>query len=81
MCLPSRPCCSSFCPYVVFSRSRDGELVAPIFFPSDLHFTAEDSASAHAPRGGCGSPGPRIDWGPTPAPRVRQERARRGAAR
>jgi len=35
-------------PYVVISRSSDGELVANRFFPSDLRFCNEGDAIAHA---------------------------------
>ncbi|NRE34333.1 hypothetical protein E5U26_27905 [Burkholderia pseudomallei] len=47
-CAPARASDGSFQPYVVISRSSDGELVANRFFPSDLHFNDEDSAIAHA---------------------------------
>jgi hypothetical protein len=35
-------------PYVVISRSSDGELVANRFFPTDFRFTDEAAAIAHA---------------------------------
>ncbi len=35
-------------PYVVISRTSDGELVANRFFPADLRFRSEDDAIAHA---------------------------------
>jgi hypothetical protein len=47
-CAPARASDGSFKPYVVISRSSDGELVANRFFPSDLHFNDEDAAIVHA---------------------------------
>jgi hypothetical protein len=38
----------SFKPYVVISRSSDGELVANRFFPTELQFNDEGDAIAHA---------------------------------
>ena len=47
-CAPARASDGSFQPYVVISRSSDGELVANRFFPSDLHFGDVCDAIAHA---------------------------------
>ncbi|GAB7534213.1 hypothetical protein AB4851_04915 [Burkholderia sp. 22PA0099] len=47
-CAPARISDGLFQPYVVISRSSDGELVANRFFPSDLHFGDESDAIAHA---------------------------------
>ncbi|TCK38719.1 hypothetical protein B0G84_4037 [Paraburkholderia sp. BL8N3] len=47
-CAPARAGDGSFQPYVVISRSSDGELVANRFFPSELRFRNADDAIAHA---------------------------------
>jgi hypothetical protein len=47
-CAPARSVDGSYQPYVVISRSSDGELVANRFFPSELRFSDEASAIAHA---------------------------------
>ena len=47
-CAPARQGDGCFQPYVVISRSSDGELVANRFFPTDLHFPDEATAIAHA---------------------------------
>jgi hypothetical protein len=47
-CEPARAGDGSYQPYVVISRSSDGELVANRFFPRGLHFPDEASAIAHA---------------------------------
>ncbi|MGN6669491.1 MAG: hypothetical protein ACTHKH_21350 [Trinickia sp.] len=47
-CAPARTADGSYQPYVVISRSSDGELVANRFFPNDLRFADEASAIAHA---------------------------------
>ncbi|SAL18601.1 hypothetical protein AWB69_01098 [Caballeronia udeis] len=47
-CAPARQGDGCFQPYVVISRSSDGELVANRFFPSDLRFGNADEAIAHA---------------------------------
>ncbi|SAL56870.1 hypothetical protein AWB68_02768 [Caballeronia choica] len=47
-CAPARAGDGSFHPYVVISRSSDGELVANRFFPSELRFRSPDEAIAHA---------------------------------
>ncbi|MGN6650072.1 hypothetical protein [Trinickia sp.] len=47
-CAPARAGDGSFQPYVVISRSSDGELVANRFFPNDLRFDNEAAAIAHA---------------------------------
>jgi len=47
-CAPARTGDGSWQPYVVISRSSDGELVANRFFPSDLRFPDEAAAIAHA---------------------------------
>lgn len=47
-CAPARHGEDDFQPYVVISRSSDGELVANRFFPPDLHFGCADDAIAHA---------------------------------
>jgi hypothetical protein len=47
-CAPARACDGSWKPYVVISRTSDGELVANRFFPTDLRFTDEATAIAHA---------------------------------
>ena len=47
-CAPACHGDGDFQPYVVISRSSDGELVANRFFPADLHFGNADEAIAHA---------------------------------
>ncbi|KAA0085139.1 hypothetical protein [Trinickia soli] len=47
-CAPARAGDGSYQPYVVISRSSDGELVANRFFPSELRFADEAAAIAHA---------------------------------
>ena len=47
-CAPARASDGSFKPYVVISRSSDGELVANRFFPIELQFHDEGAAIAHA---------------------------------
>jgi hypothetical protein len=47
-CAPACHGDGCFQPYVVISRSSDGELVANRFFPSDLCFGNADEAIAHA---------------------------------
>ncbi|MEX3958427.1 hypothetical protein B0G57_112173 [Trinickia symbiotica] len=47
-CAPARAVDGTYQPYVVISRTSDGELVANRFFPSDLRFSDEASAIAHA---------------------------------
>ncbi|MFM0074170.1 hypothetical protein PQQ86_23720 [Paraburkholderia sediminicola] len=47
-CAPARVGDGSWQPYVVISRSSDGELVANRFFPTDLRFPDEATAIAHA---------------------------------
>ncbi|MCA8276419.1 hypothetical protein LGN17_28445 [Burkholderia sp. AU30280] len=47
-CAPARASDGSFKPYVVISRSSDGELVANRFFPIELQFNDEGDAIAHA---------------------------------
>ena len=47
-CAPARSGDGSYQPYVVISRSSDGELVANRFFPNDLRFADEGAAIAHA---------------------------------
>jgi hypothetical protein len=47
-CSPAQTGDGTYQPYVVISRSSDGELVANRFFPTDLRFTDEASAIAHA---------------------------------
>lgn len=46
-CAPARTADGHYQPYVVISRSSDGELVANRFFPADLSHDARD-AIAHA---------------------------------
>lgn len=47
-CAPARTGDGAYQPYVVISRSSDGELVANRFFPAELRFCDEASAIAHA---------------------------------
>ena len=47
-CAPARTADGSYQPYVVISRSSDGELVANRFFPAELRFPSEADAIAHA---------------------------------
>ena len=47
-CAPARAVDGTWQPYVVISRSSDGELVANRFFPTDLRFREEAAAIAHA---------------------------------
>ncbi|AFQ51918.1 hypothetical protein [Burkholderia cepacia] len=47
-CAPARAGDGLFKPYVVISRSSDGELVANRFFPTELQFYDEGDAIAHA---------------------------------
>ncbi|CAB3754443.1 hypothetical protein [Paraburkholderia solisilvae] len=47
-CSPARAGDGTWQAYVVVSRSSDGELVANRFFPTDLRFTDEAAAIAHA---------------------------------
>lgn len=47
-CAPARAGDGSYQPYVVISRSSDGELVANRFFPVDLRFRDEATAIAYA---------------------------------
>ncbi len=47
-CAPARAGDGSFQPYVVISRSSDGEIVANRFFPNELRFADEAAAIAHA---------------------------------
>jgi hypothetical protein len=47
-CVPARSGDGTYQPYVVISRSSDGELVANRYFPHDLRFADEASAIAHA---------------------------------
>ena len=47
-CSPARAGDGTWQAYVVVSRSSDGELVANRFFPTELRFTDEASAIAHA---------------------------------
>jgi hypothetical protein len=47
-CAPARTADGAFQPYVVISRSSDGELVANRFFPVELRFPNEGEAIAHA---------------------------------
>src|ERR1700741_4694636 len=47
-CAPARAGDGTWHPYVVISRSSDGELVANRFFPTDLRFPDEVAAIAHA---------------------------------
>ena len=47
-CAPARAGDGTYQPYVVISRSSDGELVANRFFPADLRFADEAAAIAHA---------------------------------
>ncbi|MEZ2350961.1 hypothetical protein [Caballeronia sp. RCC_10] len=47
-CAPARTADGSYQPYVVISRSSDGELVANRFFPAELRFPSEEDAIAHA---------------------------------
>ena len=47
-CAPARVGDGVWQPYVVISRSSDGELVANRFFPADLRFRDEEAAIAHA---------------------------------
>ncbi|MDR5775617.1 MULTISPECIES: hypothetical protein [unclassified Caballeronia] len=46
-CAPARTGDGNYQPYVVISRSSDGELVANRFFPADLRFRNEGEAIAH----------------------------------
>jgi hypothetical protein len=47
-CAPARTGDGAYQPYVVISRSSDGELVANRFFPAELRFSDEADAIAHA---------------------------------
>ena len=47
-CAPAKAGDGTYQPYVVISRSSDGELVANRFFPSELRFDDEAAAIAHA---------------------------------
>jgi hypothetical protein len=47
-CAPARTGDGSFQPYVVISRSSDGELVANRFFPPEFRFGDPAEAIAHA---------------------------------
>ncbi|HWX13078.1 MAG TPA: hypothetical protein VNZ04_13955 [Trinickia sp.] len=47
-CAPARARDGTYQPYIVISRSSDGELVANRFFPSELRFSDEAAAIAHA---------------------------------
>ena len=47
-CAPARAGDGKWQPYVVISRSSDGELVANRFFPTDLCFPDEATAIAPA---------------------------------
>jgi hypothetical protein len=47
-CAPARAGDGTYQPYVVISRSSDGELVANRFFPAELRFDEEADAIAHA---------------------------------
>jgi hypothetical protein len=47
-CAPARASDGTWQPYVVISRSSDGELVANRFFPTEARFTDEAAAIAHA---------------------------------
>jgi hypothetical protein len=47
-CAPALARDGTYQPYIVISRSSDGELVANRFFPSELRFSDEAAAIAHA---------------------------------
>jgi hypothetical protein len=58
-CAPARAGDGTWQPYVVISRSSDGELVANRFFPTDLRFPDEVAAIDHLKHPACRAAAPR----------------------